>query len=385
MGILAIGAGAGEGLQDHLMRLLRERQQSEVERHNLAAEQQSSRALDLNSQLRQDSINERQEQAAASLGERKRQDTEKRASLRGIGDTVTEPEYTEERAAGSPSGNYDITPGKTLRLSGFKSLPEGQRPDVQPNDTESIKAPRLINFKGTGKQRDERDDNERAQAKNTADTLHQRNTETMAGMGLAERTRHDKAMENKPVAGSFSPVQSGDNYIKFDRKTGKFTDASGQEVTNPSLATPGSVRQRMNMADKVKTHVQETMDLVEEADKKGLLGPLMGRWNDLVSNRIGSSGNPDTDELTGQLAFNLSGLRTGFANVHGGARGGGSIQMAQLWKDIYDSRQMSKERLLGALKAEQKWLDTYGSGSGKTETGSTPNRVRYDMNGNQIK
>lgn len=365
MGILAVGAGAGAGLEDYLARLLAEKQQAEVTRHNMASEDLQGRNLDLSSQYRRDSLQDRRDAQ-----------TDRTLAMRGIGDEVTPDQMARETAAGAPSSLYQKTaPTSVLKMSTFQDLPPEQRPTPPASTPEIPAQPSSILFKGTGMQRHQAEQDKLAQAridKPTGGGGYNAEVKTVTFQGKPVDANYDPRTQRytykgqditqdvghyeKPPSPDRVLIQSGENYIP--RADATSTIKSGGTVPLPS---PAATRQRMNMADKVKSHIPETVDLLEEADKKGLLGPLMGRWNDLVTNRLGSSGNPDTDELTGQLAFNLSGLRTGFANVHGGARGGGSIQMAQMWKDIFDAKQMSKERLLGALKAEQKWLETYGT------------------------
>ena len=179
-----------------------------------------------------------------------------------------------------------------------------------------------------------------------------------------------------PNAGGvhFSTVQSGENYIRFNPKSGIFESQdpdSGQwkEVKNPSLATPGQTRAREDLASRVSSHFDDIEHMLDEANKANLLGPIQGRtFVDFMAGKIGTTGNPAHDELLGELRQNLSLARSGLAQLHG--RGGANVGIVQGLEKNMDAGHMSYEELKGALHSMKSWVDTYGkkASAPKTET-----------------
>lgn len=362
--ILSLAGGASDGLETVLERMLRQQQidqqrkqqegaLAETTRHNTAAEGIQRDQL---SSVERDRKEREAETARAHRGaEDARDDTNvtRQIALRPIGSFATPEEHTRETAHGAPSGLYqDYQPpnmGRSTETEEIGPTPGG----FKWNGTED----QQIRLKAAEKETGVNSQQKTVLYKGKpvdADFNPRTNKTTYRGADITNEAEHYE----KPPGPDRVLIQTDDGYMRRPDAAKKL--AGGGDVP---LATPATVRQRKNMADRVKEHVPETMTMLEEADKKGLLGPVLGRWSDFLANKVGSTGNAETDDLMGQLAFNLSGLRTGFANVHGGARGGGSIQMANMWKEIFNSKQMSKERLMGALKQEQKWLDTYGTQS----------------------
>lgn len=370
---LSFGAGAAEGLDVLLNRLMseqkmrqQEQQLEEVRRSNMARE---GIARDQLSSLDRD----RQAREAETAGYHKvigdaRTDANVRqeTSMRPIGGIVTPEEKALETKHGIPDALYGGWQPGNMGMS----TPEGEqgptgegmpwmgtqdqiqrakakpRPGGDYNDQPqqfTVRDPEVAKRLGV-------------KPGEPVDTYVDPRTHLVSDIRTGEDITKFVSHWEKPPSPDRVLIQTGEGYMRRPDAAAKL--GAGENVP---LADPATVRTRKNMADTVKEHVPQAMALIEEADQKGLLGPIMGRWSDFLANRLGSTGDQDTDDLMGQLAFTMSGLRTGFANVHGGARGGGSIQMTEMWKAIYDSKFMSKDRLMGALKAEQDWLAKYGS------------------------
>lgn len=143
MGILAMGAGASEGMEALLTRLLNEQkvaqsqqQINESGRHNLATEGQASRALDINDAFRRDNMattaQTRADTNATTQRNNQNADLEKKAGLqrqviamRPIGSNVTPEEAAADKEIGVSRGSYgdfnpgDIT-GQDLQMGGTK-------------------------------------------------------------------------------------------------------------------------------------------------------------------------------------------------------------------------------------------------------------------------
>lgn len=132
--------------------------------------------------------------------------------------------------------------------------------------------------------------------------------------------------------------------------------------TNPVTA---QVWSRVNAAKKVGSHIEDLKQEIEEADARGLLGPLKGRANDFMLGKIGSTGDPANDELLAGLRLDISAVKSGFGMVHSGSRS--AIGLLQRWDDVLNGKQMSKDALIGSLNAMQGWLDSYAADPTKTE------------------
>lgn len=129
----------------------------------------------------------------------------------------------------------------------------------------------------------------------------------------------------------------------------------------------GQIWNRVNASKQVGNHIDEIRAEIEEADRRGLLGPTLGRWNEFLAGRAGSTGDEANDVLLGKLRMDVSAIKSGFAMVHGGARGGSSITLAQRWDKVMDSGKMSKGELMGALDGIQGWLNSYATDPTKAE------------------
>lgn len=173
------------------------------------------------------------------------------------------------------------------------------------------------------------------------------------------------------------------------RSIGTFADENGNlvathygpngEVVRVPLAglqkaqnVPQAILLRQDNAKRVDSHLPDIVNEIELAESNGLLGPAMGRWSAFLTGTLGSSGNQPikdkngnvipgitSDSLLTNLGADLNALKSGFAMVHGGARGGASVQLAARWDKILSADKMSKEELLGALSGVHGWLSQY--------------------------
>ncbi len=148
----------------------------------------------------------------------------------------------------------------------------------------------------------------------------------------------------------------------------KFTGNSAQEIplpagleggtkTNPIT---GQMKNRQVGAQQVRDAIPTVEALIVEADRRGLLGPAMGRVSDFLAKDVGSTGNDANDELLGQLRLELSGVRSGFAYAHGGARGS-NYQMAKALEKNLDESKMDRSGLHGGLLGIDDFLAHYSA------------------------
>lgn len=193
---------------------------------------------------------------------------------------------------------------------------------------------------------------------------------------------------------NWTDAKTGEEQVYWvNPKTQQIRKAEG---VLPMLA--GSQRAQRDSAQQVVSHFAETRTSIEEADKRGLLGPLQGRWADFLAGKIGSTGNPENDQLLGDLRTDILLIKSGTTRAHFGARGG--ITYIEKMDEVLNSDKMSKAALLGSLTAAERWLSTYskdprtskellGSAGTKSDTATPPpsggQRIRYDMNGNVVK
>jgi hypothetical protein len=167
-------------------------------------------------------------------------------------------------------------------------------------------------------------------------------------------------------------------------------DAAKDRLSGVSKVT-GSTQTMMEGAKMLQPHIKETMDQAKVLNDVGLFGPMMSRVRDAAA-RIGTvqglgSDDLDTqqkamsdlgdavngivasdpslanDERVGQFLAGLGLLMTGAARVHGGARGGGSPQMLQHFKQLLGSSS-TIELFNGRMKALDSFIGSYAKGPG---------------------
>jgi hypothetical protein len=137
-------------------------------------------------------------------------------------------------------------------------------------------------------------------------------------------------------------------------------------------------------------HIGTINSEIDQLDKDGKLGPIMGRWNDFLAGKVGAS-DPDFAKLRNNIML----LDTAMGRVHGGARGGGSPIMMEHFKSMLNAGTMDKATLKSGLSVFQDWLQNYagmaksssaapaqGSG-GKTLDEQTAARLLIQAKGNK--
>lgn len=126
--------------------------------------------------------------------------------------------------------------------------------------------------------------------------------------------------------------------------------------TMPTAAT----RTSGEFADTIIPHIQQMRDLVQQADAKGYIGPTAGRvYGQFLAGKVGSTGNPEADQLLGRLRATDSLLKTGAMKVHFGARGGS--QMYDHFSDLLNSGKQSAAMLNGSLDGIESFMQGYAN------------------------
>lgn len=101
--------------------------------------------------------------------------------------------------------------------------------------------------------------------------------------------------------------------------------------------------------------------VIARMKQNGELGPLASRWNEFLTNHLGEDLSQNHDYVA--LANGLDLLSTALGFVHGGARGGGSIQMKESFQKHLNVARMDADTLLGAIGEEKNWLLGYANPS----------------------
>jgi hypothetical protein len=130
------------------------------------------------------------------------------------------------------------------------------------------------------------------------------------------------------------------------------------------------------MADAVGSHFDDVSQLIDEANKRGLLGPLRGRtFAEFMAGKVGSTGNADDDQLLGDLRTQMGMIRSGVASLHG--RAGANQGIAKEIEKRMDEGFMDPAMLHGSLGGLKKWVDTYARKKGSD--GTTGSGAKADL------
>lgn len=385
MNLLAAGAGADEGLDQMLARMLMERQVgqkdtalAEETRHNQATERLGQDQLASLTGERDALTKERTQMTAdrqaAQAAEQRRQQEEE-ALLADPNTPEVLKNFIKARRV-TPKGEnmpWELfqTPGANVNQEKANYVTED--PEVAKALGVKIKEPFTVwmNPRTPGQ-----------------------GMKTLAGQDLTPYAAKLQPYE-KPPQPFFMPIQTGDNYAMVDRRNPNapavpVKDKAGDVVP---LATTGTTRTMMEGAQMLEPHVPQLASMATELEKRGLFGPILSRVRQLAQ-KYGSTltdPNPDVsskalqdlgadiardpnlsqDRLVGQFATTLGLMATGTGRVHGGARGGGSPTMMEYFKGLI-SDSASLPMFLGKLDALDTFLKGYAKGpGGGAEAGKT--------------
>lgn len=163
------------------------------------------------------------------------------------------------------------------------------------------------------------------------------------------------------------PAGSGGTPIVQVGADGQLTTVGTVPKGSHIINAPAQAVNRTDMAKKVGSHFDDLRSEIDEADKRGLLGPLAGRtMSEFLAGGVGSTGNDANDQLLDALRTDLTLVSSGVASLHG--RQGANQGIARDIKTMLDSNKMSHAGLIGSLGALQKWTDTYAGKAPSTET-----------------
>lgn len=160
--------------------------------------------------------------------------------------------------------------------------------------------------------------------------------------------------------------------VRADMAQKEYTDRQNWILNHPK-ATAQQVNKR-DMATAGLGRIQEIRTMADEMEKRGLLGAIQGRWNDLAAGKIKSSdlsGNPDDAKLIADYVTSSKLLSSLVAVTHGGARGGGSVELTKKFESIFNGVG-DKAILDGELDSLQRLMQGYADHPDTPQTYDIP-------------
>jgi len=143
------------------------------------------------------------------------------------------------------------------------------------------------------------------------------------------------------------------------------TNAQDKDRVNRRMAELGlqpgmitsSMRDRAKNARLILGHLTDINSIINQADKDGDLGVVATRWNDFLTNKLGS--DPTKTQVFAKLSSELGFLSTAVSMAHGGLRGGSSPTMVEHWEKALDAK--DPQTLRAKLGEAKKWMEGYAT------------------------
>lgn len=357
--LLDFGGGASEGLDTVLARMLLEARQQETQRSNQADEKLRGRGIDEAAASRDLAQRGLQQSQAATEEDRAADNVRGILAMRPAGREVTPQQYKYETNHGAPDDFF---------------LKERKYPEDFVGPTEDDRDTEKITFQGV---RTPGGSPESSQMKTVlykgkpVDASYNPRDQSLTYQG--QDITKDASHYEEPKTPQF--LQSGSGYITKE-EAARMT-AQGKEVP---LATTSSTRTMSEGAQMLAPHIKAIGEQAQALDKAGLFGPVMSRVRDILS-KVGTiqefddavSSDPELnkDKMVGKFATTLGLLASGAGRVHGGARGGGSTQMLQYFKNML-SDSSTLEMFMGRIEGVDDYMQGYAAGppGSKPSTGA---------------
>lgn len=139
---------------------------------------------------------------------------------------------------------------------------------------------------------------------------------------------------------------------------GKVPGAGGHVLPKTSTMPTSQTRASGEFADTLMPHIQHMRELIQAADAKGYIGPAAGRgYSDFLVGKVGTTGNPEADNLLGELRATDSLVKTAAMKVHFGSRGG--QEMYDHFSNMLNTGRQSAAVLNGSLNGIQSFMQGY--------------------------
>jgi len=224
--------------------------------------------------------------------------------------------------------------------------------------------------------------------------LNEKNTLTNIGAkgAIAEKI---EGMKENTKGWSIVDIPDKDNpgqkiSVRMNMDTGAVAPIiyEGKNVSATKLGTSKSAydeltnqtKAMMEGAKMLLPHVNDLRTQALNLEKNGLFGPVMSRIRNLAA-KVGTTGTPEQiqaslddfaraitndpqlsqDAAVGQFVTSLGLMASGMGRVHGGARGGGSIQMINYLKNLL-SADSTLAMFNGRLNSIDSYLKGYAAG-----------------------
>lgn len=185
-------------------------------------------------------------------------------------------------------------------------------------------------------------------------------------------------------AGQGSPdeVAYWTKQVRDDPKNFGLIKSKGlQQQVSQQLASEGvdvnqidaQTRDAAKFAQTALKHIGTINTQIDQLDKQGKLGPLMGRWGEFLAGKVGAG-----DPAFATLRDNIMLMDTAMGRVHGGARGGASPIMLEHFKSMLNAGTMDKATLKSGLGVFQDWLNNYAQ-MDKAQSPASPGSSSGDL------
>lgn len=160
-------------------------------------------------------------------------------------------------------------------------------------------------------------------------------------------------------------------------------NAKGQ-VSFTSIPTPAQTLAQQHSAAISLKEYPKLYDIIDTLDKQGQLGPVQSRKNTALTTTGLDAWlmNPQSAKNWTDFKGMLSLIKSNAAMVHGGARGGGSPEIAKRFDELVNPN-MSAQALRGGLNAFERWMTQYANAKSSgdldkadQELGVSPSGIR---------
>ena len=182
-----------------------------------------------------------------------------------------------------------------------------------------------------------------------------RQTQALAQSAFADRqaARDDKQVKEgqKPVLGTEPGTGKTILVPSATAKQMGLTDV--MDAPSSDISKSLSARQWIPLAAASGTSPDSMglLQLVNELDKRGALGPIASRWNDFLVGRLGTgTGDPATDQLMEAFRTKLGLSQTLLMNLHVGSRGG--AYMLEHFEDLANGKKLDPNILRTGIQTE---------------------------------
>lgn len=352
MGIAGAAAGAGEGLDTYLNRILAQQEVAERARHDQATEALTGRGLDQQDEVRQ-SLAELRQAQITGLGEKKA-DAERRDTNRAA--MLADPNVPDAVKIGLRT--YDALP------EGDKTFPWQviQPKEATPKSLQHFQAD--VDLEGPSGQPQS--------IKNGMVVFNPADgSVTLNGTKLDPKRVHGIQSPAAEAAG-LQFIQGPEGWYLGNKKTGSASPVKDAAAGGGQLgpATTSATRTMEEGAKMLAPHIASIQKQADELEKNGLFGPAMSRIRH-AAEKVGTidefydalAADPaiQMDESVGRFATSLGLLATGAGRVHGGARGGSSPQMFGHFKRML-SDTGTLAMFKGRLGAVNDFMQGYAAG-----------------------